>query len=116
MLAMAKLLISKQPTTVSPSKHYNFTYSPEQKSPFISNQQIMAFWVVANDRFILTAFLYNKMINFNTVFYCMAVYQTTPTLSNIVLSILALLTNILLVYRTLHVSKLLSVKFQAHLP
>lgn len=69
----------------------------------------MAFWVAANDRFILTAFLYNKMINFNTVFYCMAVYQTTPTLSNIVLSILALLTNILLVYRALHVSKLLSV-------
>ena len=49
------------------------------------------------------------MINFNTVFYCTAVYQTTPTLSNIVLSILALLTNISLLYRALHVSKILSV-------
>ena len=67
--------------------------------------------MLANDRFILTVFLYNKMINsyFNTVFYCTAVYQTTPTLSNIVLSILALLTNISLLYRALHVSKILSV-------
>ena len=40
----------------------------------------------------------------------MTVYHTTATQSKTVLSILALLTNILLVYRARHVSKILSVK------
>ena len=48
------------------------------------------------------------MINLTAVFYSIVVYQTTPTQSKTVLSILALLTNILLVYRALHVSKILS--------